>query len=199
MKPIPFCARLDRLRHAFKARLELYLVGSQELQAMAPLKGTSAPHVSTATYFRFLLPRILPESVKKVLYLDADTIVPSDIGEAFKVDMAGAAVAGVSDFSAQALAAKQNVKQYINSGVILLDVEQWRREDDCRRCLAFASQNTKRLISSATSARSTWSFRTACTFCMPVELLCHTRAKGASREPWHPAFHHGRQALACLV
>lgn len=141
-----FRARLDRLRHAFKARIELYLVGSQEIQAMASLKGTSAPHVSTATYFRFLLPRILPESVEKVLYLDADTIVPSDIGDVFKVDMTGAAVAGVSDYSATSLAARQNVKHYINSGVILLDVEQWRREDHGARCLAFASQNSKRLI-----------------------------------------------------
>ncbi|ROZ77019.1 glycosyltransferase family 8 protein [Ramlibacter sp. WS9] len=141
-----FRARLDRLRSVFKARLELYLVDSQALQAMAPLKGTSAAHVSTATYFRFLLPRILPETVKKLLYLDADTIVPSDIGELFKTDMAGAAVAGVSDYSAKTMAAKQNVERYINSGVILLDVEQWRREDHGARCLAFASENKAKLI-----------------------------------------------------
>jgi lipopolysaccharide biosynthesis glycosyltransferase len=141
-----FRSRLDRLRQAFKARIDLYLVGPQEIQAMAPLKGTSAAHVSTATYFRFLLPRILPEAVEKVLYLDADTIVPSDIGELFKVETRGAAVAGVSDFSAKNLAERQGVRRYINSGVILLDVGQWRREDHGARCLAFAHENSRRLI-----------------------------------------------------
>jgi len=140
-----FRAKLDLLNSLFKARIELHFVRPEDIQSMASFKAKSAPHVTTAAYFRLLLSSILPETVKKVLYLDADTIVLSDLAEMLRIDLAGAAVAGVPDYSAKDMTERHQIKQYINTGVMLLDLDQWRQKDYGVRCMTFASQNQEKL------------------------------------------------------
>ena len=47
----------------------------------------------TAIYHRYLLPQILPESVKRVLYLDCDTFIRRDLSELYFTDMGSTPIA----------------------------------------------------------------------------------------------------------
>ncbi len=48
---------------------------------------------TAATYYRFLLPDLLPHEVKRVLYLDADVLVCEDLSELFAMDLEGCPLA----------------------------------------------------------------------------------------------------------
>ena len=48
-------------------------------------------------YYRYLLPSIVDDSVKQIIYIDSDTILRGDIGELFDIDLNGNAVAAMVD------------------------------------------------------------------------------------------------------
>ena len=52
-------------------------------------------HISRATYYRLLIPEILPLDVGKVIYLDCDIIVNGSLQELWDVNMAEYALAAV--------------------------------------------------------------------------------------------------------
>ena len=65
-------AALERER----VRLIHVMVSDEQFQALPVSPG----HISTAAYYRLLIPRLLPEELDKVIYLDSDLIVNADIG-----------------------------------------------------------------------------------------------------------------------
>lgn len=86
---------------------------------------------SYAANLRMFLPELLDQKIKRVLYLDADTIVTKDISELFCMNLESCCLAMVLD----SLAGKHGVligmdeeDLYFNSGVILFDLEKWRNE-----------------------------------------------------------------------
>src|SRR5690606_26610276 len=50
----------------------------------------TAEHLNLCTYLRLFMPRVLPISLRKVLYLDADLLVRHDIGELWDEDIGDA-------------------------------------------------------------------------------------------------------------
>ena len=88
-------------------------------------------HITKTTYYRLALHRILPESVKQVLYLDADVIVEDKIDELF-LDMAGFCIAGADDEGGVVQSRRLNLPvdhRYINAGVAVLNLEEMRALD----------------------------------------------------------------------
>tara|TARA_Y100000590_G_scaffold201045_1_gene228464 strand:- start:3413 stop:4270 length:858 start_codon:yes stop_codon:yes gene_type:complete len=90
-------------------------------------------HLTLAAYNRLLIP-ILKPNLKKVIYLDVDVIVMDDISELYKEKLDNYALGAVIEQGN-----KNYVKQsmfniemnpnslYFNSGVLLLDLDQWRK------------------------------------------------------------------------
>lgn len=76
-----FQARLDRLTDRFRARITVHRVHAQDVAQVSNLQLMKTPtgHLTAATYYRVLLGSILPPDIDRVLYLDADTIVLSDL------------------------------------------------------------------------------------------------------------------------
>ena len=70
---------------------------------------------------RCALTKILPHN-KKVLWLDCDTIIDGDISGIFKTDMDGMYYAGVREPE------KSKGRTYINVGVLLINLEQIRKD-----------------------------------------------------------------------
>ena len=86
------------------------------------------------TWYRVLLPRYLPKSVHRVLYLDADTIVAGNIEELFSLDMSNKAVAGTIDPESFKSETFQRCmydasKKYICAGVLLMNLDYWREHN----------------------------------------------------------------------
>jgi lipopolysaccharide biosynthesis glycosyltransferase len=84
-------------------------------------------HIKAAAYLRLLLPDILSE--EKVIYLDSDTIVCSEVADLFNVSLDGdAVVAGVRDdlASLNTPIPLAYPDQYLNSGVLVLNLKKMR-------------------------------------------------------------------------
>jgi lipopolysaccharide biosynthesis glycosyltransferase len=94
------------------------------------------PHVSKMTYARLTIPRIFADSVRRVLYLDADLLVLDDLGPLWDMNLNGAVVGAVLDRADAHLKARvpvpndevPYVRDYFNAGILLIDLDRWRKE-----------------------------------------------------------------------
>ena len=139
--------RLLRLTHTFRARIEVHLVLPEDLQRLSvlPVHSKWMSYLTMATYFRVLLPNILPPGIDWLLYLDSDTIVLSDVRPLFDIDLQGAAIGAVIDSANPRMAAQRRAQRYINSGVMLMDLQRWRQDGIVARCLDFALNNPEQI------------------------------------------------------
>ena len=87
------------------------------------------PHLSYATFFRYFIPQFVTE--EKALYLDADIIVRDSIEELFLEDFDGFSIAAVED---------EFEKNTFNAGVMLIDVDAWRREGITEKLLQLTNE-----------------------------------------------------------
>jgi len=116
---------------------------------------SSAPvldRLSKETYYRLLIGDILPENVNKILYLDPDIVINRDLTEFYNTDMTGKTVAGgmhmfgfFEKINLIRLGMSKN-SHYINAGVLLINLDEWRKTVTLQQILDFISKNIKKLL-----------------------------------------------------
>lgn len=87
-------------------------------------------HVAVSALVKFDLPTLLPE-LDRVLYLDGDILVTGDVSALYELALGENYMAAVRDMGGEVtrrLHELVGVKQYYNSGVMLLNLEQMRRD-----------------------------------------------------------------------
>ena len=108
----------------------------------------SRSHYSIEMYYRLLIPEILFH-YDKVLYLDCDIIVLSDISKLYKTNLDGYVLAGVSNFSNISMSAyienvlKLKIDNYINSGVLLFNNKEFIESKIKERCFMLIKECKK--------------------------------------------------------
>lgn len=103
---------------------------------------TSITHITRPTYFRLIVPELL--NIDKCVYLDVDTIIMSDLQGLFSVSVDDYYVAGVWHPGA-VLCEKEDIicknanipsaKQYINAGVLVMNLKRLRDDNAVKRFL----------------------------------------------------------------
>lgn len=116
---------------------------------------TNNPHISVETYYRFLIQDLLP-CYDKVLYLDSDLIIKSDISELFATELGDSLLAAAHDIdfvanvnmkNGERLAyAKQILEMkdpysYFQAGVLVLNTRAMRSRHTMGEWLEFASDD----------------------------------------------------------
>jgi lipopolysaccharide biosynthesis glycosyltransferase len=104
----------------------LFLKLDPNLLKAAPVFG----HVSLATYYRILIPKLLPTEVKKALFLDVDIIINANIDVFWEIELnrhSHIAVEnyGISEQKKEELFLLSNQK-YFNAGVMMINIDWWR-------------------------------------------------------------------------
>jgi lipopolysaccharide biosynthesis glycosyltransferase len=107
-----------------------------DLDALPEARPSSA-WITRATLLRLLIPSLLPPSVDRALYLDADTVVVEDVSPLFDMDLDGrplwAAIDADAEHEFRRLSAAGLVTgeagpaAYFNAGVLLMDLPACRR------------------------------------------------------------------------
>lgn len=123
-------------------------------------------HITAGTYLRFLLPELLPD-VAKVLYLDVDIVVHHNLEALFDTPLEGCAMAAMPDWPMlvgtltwptffiphhgeklrfQAYIAKKLGRvggdtPYFNCGVMLFDLDLWRKDDIAARTVKYLTDH----------------------------------------------------------
>jgi len=145
---IAFERKVRKLADIFGATIDVNVLSADDLAQVRNLtvKSQAVMHATSATYYRLLLPEIVPQSAEQVLYLDSDTIVLSDVSPLLQTDMQGKALGGVVDLTGKEMAERLKIPQYVNAGVLLFDLRSWRANDYGRKCIEFARSNPNAAI-----------------------------------------------------
>lgn len=87
-------------------------------------------HITQAMYYRYLFAQMLPKSVKRLIYLDADIICKGDILPLWQTDLEGKVLGAVRDWGEDRSCGRIGLKngRYFNSGVLFMDLVKWRQQ-----------------------------------------------------------------------
>jgi lipopolysaccharide biosynthesis glycosyltransferase len=106
--------------------------------------------LSIATYARLLIPDLFPDSVERILYIDADCILVGDLLALWRFDMGTAAIAAVHDPSGALVEREIGINLdeggYVNAGVMLMNLMVWRGEELATTAMAFVKKHNPRLL-----------------------------------------------------
>jgi lipopolysaccharide biosynthesis glycosyltransferase len=103
-------------------------------------------HVNQAMYSRLLIPQLSPD-IKRAVHFDADMLGVGDISELLTMDLGDAILAACVDTNTPTLATGvaysyealglPAARQYFNTGLLVIDVDAWRRADVCGRTIDY--------------------------------------------------------------
>ena len=147
--PAALRRRIEQSVDPGKVDIDWIDIGPSEL---CSLGGTlrSFDTVSLESYYRLLLPRVLPASLDRVIYLDSDLVVTGDLSELWELDVGSTSLFAVPELvAASSLVSSQaGISLYrelglppglklFNSGVMLINLERWRRERVALRAMIY--------------------------------------------------------------
>jgi lipopolysaccharide biosynthesis glycosyltransferase len=149
--------KLSSLTEKYKTELVCYEMVPEVLEDFS--LHTNDWFRSVANYFRLLAPRILPTDLEKILYLDSDIIVRRSLMDLWDTNLGDKAFAGVEDAFWQPTldyvelppGAKYDYVElppgakYFNSGVMLINLNYWRRYNVYERAVEFMRDNPDKL------------------------------------------------------
>ena len=103
-------------------------------------------------YYRILAAQLIPENESRILYLDPDILVINPIDRLYHMDFSGALFAASSHVHRSLQKINQlrlNMEEdhpYINSGVLMMNLDQLRQEQNVCGVLDFIRKNKLRLF-----------------------------------------------------
>jgi lipopolysaccharide biosynthesis glycosyltransferase len=127
-------------------------------------------HISYATYFRILIPDIIPESFHKAIYLDCDLVVIKDLDELWCTSFNGKHLLAVQDMAAPYMRSSKVLKnydhcgpylsddtalinyrelgltgdyKYFNAGVLVINLDKWREDNISETVINYLHTNKK--------------------------------------------------------
>lgn len=108
-------------------------------------------YITKGTYLRFFIESTLPANIKKVLYLDVDTIVCENLTELWNEDIDGYAVAATKDVECDDICRYNrlnydNIDSYFNAGVLLINLSYWREKQISKKSLNFLTEYPQKCL-----------------------------------------------------
>ncbi len=177
-----------RLIESRGSELRLVEVGQTEFRGL-PTKS----YISRETYFRLLAAELLPATIERILWLDADMVVNGDIRPFYHLDLQGMAVGACPHGSVMRGTMRENCarigirypEQYFNAGVMLCNLSRWRGMDipgrirqilSVPREMKFPGQDLTNLVFNGEVFTADWRLYNCMTHSILAEELPELRA-----------------------
>ena len=119
--------RLLRTEQLYRnLQLHFYQITSTEGMTFVVPPG----HITQAMYYRYLFADLLPPTVTRLIYMDADIICKGGILPLWQTDLQGKVLGAVRDYGEDRSCGRIGLKngRYFNSGVLLMDLVKWRQQ-----------------------------------------------------------------------
>ncbi|MDD9266531.1 glycosyltransferase family 8 protein [Paenibacillus sp. GCM10023248] len=123
-----------------KYKRTITFIGFDEISAKLNLNIGNT--ISLNAYARLFLTSALENTIDKIIYFDCDSIINGSLHELWHTDISDHYVAGVCDTVSDNTKIKINMhidRQYINSGMLLINLKKWREDEIERRFIEFIS------------------------------------------------------------
>lgn len=114
---------------------------NQELLKDCPVR--KGDYINISTYYRILLPSILPDDIETVLYLDSDMLVTGNICSLWEINLNNKAAAVVPDIhyanpsEYSRLGISDSTQGYFNAGFMLINLKYWRENNIQNKTLSY--------------------------------------------------------------
>lgn len=143
------CLYLKQIAEKSGASIFFYDIPSEKTKDYKVTWGKN--RLSVVVFYRCLLASTLPASISRVLYLDCDTLVLGNLKELWNTNMDEVAVAGVQDLVTPNPGYFKRLQydpsfNYINGGVLLLNLDYWRKHNIESECLKYYLQYPDRVV-----------------------------------------------------
>lgn len=106
-------------------------------------------YLTKETYYRISIPDLLNEKIQKVIYLDGDIIVKTDITKLWNINIDNYFLGAVEDFgirdSRNIYLSMPRRSKYFNAGVLLINLKKWREERVKDETIEFIKTNASRI------------------------------------------------------
>ena len=107
-------------------------------------------HITQTAYYRISLPDLLADkNYKKVLYIDCDVLVLDDVSKLYNTDIGENIIGAVIDPGQALVLERLGVETddyYFNSGMMLMDLDNWRKADITEKTLTFLEEEEDKII-----------------------------------------------------
>ncbi|RZL50319.1 MAG: glycosyltransferase family 8 protein [Pedobacter sp.] len=165
-EPIDFYIIDDGISEKNKRKIESSKISDQitvkwfEKKSIIP-QGMSIPVDKSAfpltTYLRLFAPYALAEDVERMIYLDVDTVVMTDISLLWNTDLQGSVIGAVLDLGKNVACewgGIPNYKElglapdtkYFNAGIMLIDVLKWREQNISSKVINALQVHAKHVV-----------------------------------------------------
>ncbi len=109
-------------------------------------------HIKIATYYKILIPILLPENYGKAIYLDSDLIVLGDLGQLWDINIGNNYLLAVQDSGIPYVSSLHGLKnykelgisldcKYFNAGVLVLNLKKMRTENISMQIIQYLENN----------------------------------------------------------
>lgn len=106
----------------------------------------SASYLSLASCYRLLAPNLLPQDIHRILYLDCDIIINGDIRPLWETSLEDKGVGAIIDIN-PSFKDRIGIKDfYFNSGVLLCDLDYWRKNKITEQCQSLMIEDCDKLF-----------------------------------------------------
>lgn len=117
------------------------------------LKGLVLPqnrHYTIAIYYRLFFPSLISNHVEKLLYIDTDIVVVGNMAELYDTDLSAFPAAAVPELNTPVKTHPQlgieEEGNYFNSGVLLINIPEWKRQKISEKAIQFVHDNPELLV-----------------------------------------------------
>lgn len=110
---------------------EVYLIEKPDFDSLTHVK-LDIKRYSASMFSRIAVGTILPPEVNRVVYLDCDTYILDSLRSLWEQDLHGKIIGAVNDSRSIGYSYNLGIRNnncYINSGVLLIDLRKYRRDD----------------------------------------------------------------------
>lgn len=119
------------------------------------VRGAPGRHLSTAAYYLLFAADLLDSA--RVIYIDLDVVVLEPLGHLWSIDLHGRPLAAVQNLTIPFVASKNGVVSwrerhleprlpYFNGGVLIVDLDQWRRDRHGEAVIEIARQGHEHFV-----------------------------------------------------
>jgi len=113
--------------------------------------------MSIHTYERILAADLLPANHTKVIWLDSDLVVRADLTKLWGLEMSGWTLLAAQDMLAPFVSSPlglndyralgfQGHEKYFNAGVMVIDLDRWRRDGIAEKVMAYLRQHRGNVV-----------------------------------------------------
>ena len=139
--------RLQKIADKYKVELDFKQIDTDILKDCYFDK--SKHYGDIMMFARLLLSSVLPD-LDKIIYLDCDIVVLKDLQSLWNLDISDVAVAMAPDFTLKDKSTLNRLGMtsgyYLNSGVILMNLDYWRKHDVQNRVISYILEKGDKLI-----------------------------------------------------